>query len=151
MDLLALVLERIQDEALIAELICNGEVAIDLLKQVFKRSRMAPSQQPIQILDFAIQFIVPLRSDGDDAVGTDPADHPAPFLISVHPRFFCYPDLHEDEILLRDRCHKDGCDNERTEIVSLAGFVDPDTAREVKIGWGRHSEKLLGENDGVAR
>lgn len=75
---------------------------------------------------------MPLWSNDDDAVGDRAGGSPEPFLISVHPIFFGYP------VPAGGR-------------VPIAGFIDPDTAREVKIGWGRHSEKLLGENDGVAR
>ena len=71
---LALLLERVEDQPLIAELICNGQIAIDLLKQIFQRARMSPRQQTIQIPDLGIQLIVSLRPDGYDAVRAEQAN-----------------------------------------------------------------------------
>ncbi len=66
--LLPFLLKGVQDQALVAELVGNGQVALHLLKEVFERAGVAPGQQAIQIPNLGIEFIVALGADGHDAV-----------------------------------------------------------------------------------
>ncbi len=81
----------------------------------------------IEILDLGVELIIPLRSDGHEAVTADLAYIRREFENTTVGDFLAIPNLHQPEISLRGGVHEDRCDNEGTKVVALTGFVDTDS------------------------
>jgi len=88
---------------------------------------MSPCQQAIQVPDLRVQFVVSLRADRDNAVRANHPDVGCHFENTAVGNFLAVSDIHEGQFTLCGGVDEDGGDDQRTKIVSLAGFIDPDS------------------------
>ena len=145
-NLPAFLLQRIYNQSLIAELIGDGSIARDALQQGFQCFGVPPCKQAIQIANLAVEFVVSLRADHDNAVRADRANIRGHFEDAAVGDFLAVSYLHEAEFALRRRVDKDGSDDQGTEVISLAGFVDADAFDgTVRRGFS-HRQVSLVEN-----
>src|SRR5207253_10205599 len=87
---------------------------------------MSSCQQAIQVPDLRVQFIVSLRANRNNAVGTYHPDVGCYVEYTAVGDFLAVPDLHEGQLSLRGGVDEDGGDDQRTKIVYLARFIDAD-------------------------
>ena len=99
---------------------------------------MSPCQQAIQVPDLRVQFVVSLRADRNNAVRTNHPDVGCHVENTAVGDFLAVPDLHEGQLSLRGGVDEDGGDDQRTKIVSFAGFIDADAFYGLVIRLVRH-------------
>lgn len=67
-DLLALLKQGALDKRLVAELIGDDDIDIDLFEQVLDGARMTPGEHAVQVFEFGVEFVVLFRSNCHDGM-----------------------------------------------------------------------------------
>src|SRR5689334_17495006 len=100
---------------------------------------MAPSEQTVQIPDLGVEFVVLLRSDGDDTVGANGLDIGSHVQASTVRDLLAVADVHQFQFALCGCIDKYGGDDEWAEVIALPGFVDADALdRIMELPRGHH-------------
>ena len=107
--------------------------------------------QAIQVPDLRVQFVVSLRADRDNTVGANHPDVGRHLKNAAVGDFLAVPDIQEGQIALCAGVDEDSGDDQRTKIVSFAGFIDADAFYGLVMRLVRHRRMALVENIGGAR
>ncbi len=88
---------------------------------------MAPCQEPVEVPDFRVKLVVPLRSDRDDAVRANLSHVGCHLENSIVRDTLAVAYLHECQLPLAPALHISRGDDQGAEVVTFARFVDSDS------------------------
>ena len=123
-DLPALLLQRVQDQALVAELVGDGALAGHLLEEGFKRLGVAPGEEAVEVADLAVQFVIAFGADGDHAVAAQGFDVHLQLPDDAVGDLLAVADVEGSEVFCEAGRDVDGGDHEGAEVVALARLVN---------------------------